>query len=117
MPKPRTSKPWMPKHRPRSRASPPPARWRTLSSDRAWVSSPIRRPSLLRPIEVGQVRRLLVFLGGHQTAVRALEIHVVADEDQPAALHAHVLGPDRIFGLIAAVLFCHRPWPRQRMVD
>src|ERR1700681_2116049 len=76
-----------------------------------------RRPSLLCLIEVAQIRRLLALLGGHQVAFRALEIHLVADEDQSAALHAHILGPDRELAVLAPVFFRHRPWMRQRMVD
>src|SRR5207237_3553933 len=38
------------------------------------------RPSLLRLLEISQIRRRLVLLGGHQQAVRAEEIVFLADD-------------------------------------
>src|ERR1700681_3259594 len=75
-----------------------------------------RRPSLLR-FEIAQIRRLLALLGAHEVPFPALEIHIVADEDESAALHAHILGPDRELGFLAPVFFRNRPRARQSMVN
>src|SRR5580704_4809292 len=105
-----------------SSPAPPPARSRQSSFDPTWVTSlgtapkararkrslpAIRRPLFFRLIEVAQVGRLLALLGRHQHALTALEIHIVADEHQSAALHAHVLGPDRELGAVAPVFLRH----------
>src|SRR5580704_4495313 len=76
-----------------------------------------RRPSLLRLLEISQIRRQLVLLGGHQEAVRAQQIVFRADEDVVVAVLAPGFGPlHRLFGK-AHVLPVGGPRPRQGMVD
>src|SRR5260370_39003338 len=71
--------------------------------------------SLPRLLEVFQIRGWLVLLGGHQIAVRAQEIVLLADGDVVIVLGTIVLVPDRI--VLAAKLLGHRPRAGQRIVD
>src|ERR1700722_9231598 len=69
-----------------------------------------------RPIEISQVGRHLIFLGGHEQTVAAEEIDLIADVDMHVVFGAHVLfPPDRLIGLSAAEVLDDDPRPRQRM--
>src|SRR5207248_10493021 len=87
-----------------------PWRWRSSRSPRRSPASP--RPaassracggSPLRSLEVFQVRRLLILLGGHQVAVRADEIILILDVDMLVVLGADRFAPDRLRIWIALV--------------
>src|SRR5258708_9691902 len=62
---------------------------------------------LPRLLEIFQIRGRLVLLGGHQVAIRAQEIVLLADGDMVIVLGTVVLVPDRI--VLATVLLGHRP--------
>src|SRR5215467_8900383 len=70
----------------------------------------------LRRLEIFQIRRRLILRCGHDGAVRALEIGLIADLDHALAV-ASVLGPFRIFVRQAAIGLEHRPWAREGMID
>src|SRR5262247_3528190 len=72
-------------------------------------------PLLPRLLEISQVRRRLVFLGGHQVAVRAEEIVLVPDRDVMVVLGTVVLVPDRI--VVATIFLGDGPGAGQRIVD
>src|ERR1700730_17245323 len=79
-------------------------------------ASPTSRPSsLLRLVEIFQIRRLLSLLGGHQVAIRAHHKVLPVDADMRVALGATGLDPDRIVHPDVALV--HRPRAGERMVD
>src|ERR1700681_3284472 len=67
-----------------------------------------------RWLEISQIRRRLVLLGGHQVAVPGDEIDLLVDGDMRVALGAIVLFPRHVLG--TAVALDHRPRPGQRIV-
>src|SRR5207248_8873255 len=71
-------------------------------------------PSFLH-IEIAEVGRRLVLAGGHQFAIAAEEVVLVADDDMHVALGAVVLAPAHI--AVAAEILGDRPWAGQRVVD
>src|SRR5712671_2427019 len=71
---------------------------------------------LLLLIEIGQVRRRLVWARGHQLAIRAQEVRIVADLDHGVIVGADVGPPERTLR-IAGGLPPDRPRPRQRVVE
>src|SRR5260370_5129557 len=74
--------------------------------------------SLLRSIEVPQVRRRLVLLGGHQEPVGTEKIDVLVDADVNIAFGAETLvKPDWFIAHDAPKGPIDHPWPGQRMVD
>src|SRR5215813_7327573 len=74
--------------------------------------------SLLRQVEIAQIRRRLILLDRHQEAVGAEEIVLLADDDMNIVFHADVLAPpDRSLGGDAAVVLGDGPRTRQRIVD
>src|SRR5260370_25669539 len=73
--------------------------------------------SLLGLLEISQIRRRLVLLGGHQIAVRAQHIALVADVDELLTLGAYILDPDRPRICVAAVGLVHRPRTPQSTID
>src|SRR5581483_11166926 len=72
------------------------------------------RASLRLVLEIGQVRRRLAFAGGHQLAVAAEVVLLLADPYLVLILAADGLHPVRGLVPIGAQ---HRPWPRERMVE
>src|SRR5438132_9876837 len=71
--------------------------------------------SVSRGVEVAQVRRLLALLRGHQIAVGAHKVVLLADHDVIIVLGAEVLVPFGI--LLAPIVLHHFPWFGQRVVD
>jgi hypothetical protein len=72
------------------------------------------RPQLLPRLEISQIRRRLILRCGHDGAVRALEVGLIADH---ALAVAAVLGPFRIFLRQAPIGLEHRPGAREGIVD
>src|SRR5215470_10421047 len=70
--------------------------------------------SLLRLIEVLEVRRPLVLLGGHQLAGTVEHVVLVLDVDLKVVLVADRLDPDRLALATHALGDC--PWPSERVV-
>src|SRR5262249_59922258 len=70
--------------------------------------------SLPRLLEIPQIRRGLILLGGHQEAVPAENIMLIGDPNVSVVLGAIVVEPNRI--VIALVTFVDRPWAGQGMV-
>src|SRR6516164_9879415 len=70
----------------------------------------------LRRLEILQVRRRLVIAGGHEVAVSAEEVVLLADDDLIVALHARALVPFRPWIGVAAKRLVDAPWPRQSVV-
>src|SRR5216684_5928876 len=69
-------------------------------------------------LEIAQIRRWLVLVGGHQQAVRAQEIGLPPNIDMDVGLGANVLvPPDRLLGLGATVVLRDGPRARQRVID
>src|SRR5712671_6662741 len=72
-------------------------------------------PSILRALcrgaEIAQIRRLLAFAGGHQVAIAAEKIILLANDHVHVALGAVVLRPPHI--AVATITLHYRPWPRQ----
>src|SRR5438445_4980843 len=66
------------------------------------------RELLLRRLEISQIRRRLILGRGHDRAVRALEIGLLADLEDALTVAA-VLGPFRVFVGQAAIGLEHRP--------
>src|SRR5258707_5396188 len=77
----------------------------------------LTRSSLLRPVEILQIRRRLIFAGRHQQAIGAEEVVVLADHHMRIVLAADPLAPDRLRIGIAQIVFRHRPRARQSMVN
>src|SRR6266702_4940775 len=73
--------------------------------------------SLSRLIEIPRVWRRLVLPGGHQVAIRAQEIGVVADADHGVVFRASFGAPERPGFWVATGLLGDRPRSRQRMVE
>src|ERR1700704_2446214 len=71
--------------------------------------------SVLRSLEILQIRRRLVLFHGHDEAVAAAEIDLLADGDVGLPLDAIILVPPDL-GLALEGLQ-HRPRSRQRIVD
>src|SRR5215472_11748441 len=69
-----------------------------------------------RRLEILQIRRRLVFAGGHEVAVGAEEVVLLADDDLIVALHARALVPFRPWIGVAAERLVDAPGPRQSMV-
>src|SRR5262245_28646967 len=63
-----------------------------------------RRLLLLRLVEISQIRRRLILLRGHQVAIGAQEIILLADDHMMVVLGTNRLAPDRVFFCIAKVL-------------
>src|SRR5215510_8274732 len=76
-----------------------------------------RRPSLLRPRKIAQIRRRLVFAHWHQQTIGAHVVVLVADADVTIALRADELAPRRLLRRITLIFPHHGPGPRQRVVD
>ena len=76
-----------------------------------------RLPSLPGLLEISQVRRRLVFLGGHEQAVAAQEKALVVDFDVAVALGTNLLDPFRLLDRHAGIGLGDRPRPGQRVVD
>src|SRR5437016_14600046 len=72
--------------------------------------------SLSRLIEIPRVWRRLVLPGGHQVAIRAQEIGVVADADHGVVFRASFGAPERPGFWVATGLLGDRPRSRQRLV-
>src|ERR1700730_18195601 len=73
--------------------------------------------SLLRFLEILQIRRRLVLLGRHQLAVGAEIIRLAADLDPGIVLRASVRVPGRTGIRIAGGLLDLDVWPRHCMID
>src|SRR5262245_58084616 len=71
--------------------------------------------SFSRLLEISQIRRRLVLLGGHQVAIRAHHVDLFADADMLVALGTNGLDPDR--SAHAMVALDDGPGTGQRMVD
>src|SRR5262245_48357735 len=71
--------------------------------------------SFPRLLEISQIGRRLVLLGGHQVAIRAHHVDLLPDADMFIALGTNGLDPDRIAH--AMVALDDRPRTGQRMVD
>src|SRR5580704_11331516 len=76
---------------------------------------PARSQSSLRLVEILQIRRRLILPGGHEGAVRALEIAFATNENVLVVLGAMILDPDRV--TVACVAPGHRPRARQGVVE
>src|SRR5207249_11441923 len=76
-----------------------------------------RGRSLLRLIEISQIRRRLVFLCRHQEAVETEHVILPANADVVVAFTANVFDPDRSRIGISAVSLFHRPGTCQGVVD
>src|SRR5215467_11120877 len=70
----------------------------------------------LRRLEISQIRRRLILHRGHDGAVPALEIGLIADLEDAFAVAA-VLWPLRIFVRQAAIGLEHRPRTREGVID
>src|SRR5216683_1277045 len=84
--------------------------------------SALRRPPANRsPIvlpKITQIRRRLVLHGGHQEAVAAEVINLLANADMNIAFAANLVAkPDRFAAGDASEGLVDHPWPGQRMVD
>jgi hypothetical protein len=91
---------------------------RKLGCERGHDESGLRGFALLlRLFEISQIRRRLVLLGGHQVAVSAEEIALLADFDITVALGTDFLDPFRPFDRHTSICLGDRPWTRQRVVD
>src|SRR5438477_10373816 len=93
-----------------------------IAADRGASAAPARptipsRSSLLRPLEIFQIRRCLIFPGRHQVAVGAEEIILSADLDVNITLGAYRFGPDRLLHPDAAIFLGRKPGTGQRAVD
>src|SRR5438876_5142749 len=73
--------------------------------------------SLLRLVEISQIRGRLILLGGHQQAVRAEEIVFLADDNVCVAFLAPGFGPLLRLFRNAPVLPVGGPWSRQGIID
>src|SRR3984893_509138 len=88
----------------------------------AWVPSRFQRPvkpapsSLLRLIEISQIRRLLLVSGRHQVAVLAHLVGLVPDMNEWNLLVANILWPVRQRIEVAPIVLHHRPGTRQCVV-
>src|SRR3954469_8910944 len=86
---------------------------RTIAISTELEESIFRRSLLLR-LEIFQIRRLLALLGGHDGAVAADVIDLVADGDPGLTLRTIVLRPGHVGDPLVALR--HRPRSRQRAV-
>src|SRR4029077_19160110 len=86
-----------------------------MTTDGPTIDELLPSPSSLRLVEIRQIRRRLILPGGHQGAVRALEIALAANEDVLVILGAMILDPDRV--TVALVAPVHRPRARQGVVE
>ena len=68
-------------------------------------------------VEIPQVRRRLILLGGHQVTVRAREIVFCANENLRVVLGAADFGPLRPWIGVANVFLVDDPRSRQGIVD
>src|SRR6266852_928742 len=71
--------------------------------------------SLSRLLEISQIRRRLVFLGGHQQAVAGKEVVFLAEHHMIVGLVAIIVLPQ--FVAVTPICLGDRPRPRQRVVD
>src|SRR5215475_6455687 len=94
----------------KARANPPP--FDAQCQPRAAAARPTQ--SLL-DVEMPQIRRGLVLLYGHQIAVGAEHIVLLADEHVIEVFGAVILGP--YHRRQARIALLHRPWPRECVVD
>src|SRR5260370_8222962 len=74
------------------------------------------RSSLLRLLEISQIRRRLILLGRHQESFRAQEVIFLADDDLGVALGARGSAPVRISLRAAPKCLVDAPGPRQGLV-
>src|SRR5712692_8683684 len=81
------------------------------------LNVPAISPSLPRPLEVPQIRRLLALLGGHEQAIRTHHIVFLANANMRVALRAVPRNPDRARAEIANVFLGYRPGTGQRVVE
>src|SRR5436305_4405300 len=72
---------------------------------------------LMRLLEIFQVGRLLALLGGHQAAVGAQEIVLLADDQLVVAFRAIGFGPVRVRILVAPKGLVHAPGPGQGVIE
>src|ERR1019366_7309730 len=79
--------------------------------------APATSRSFPRLIEISQIRRGLIFLGGHQVPFRAQEIVVLPDAGMLIVFRTDDLAPHGMPAQLAAVVLGHGPGPRQSMVD
>src|SRR5205807_6884437 len=86
------------------RAVPPPLQGEAKSS------APISLP-----LEIPQIRRRLILVGGHQLAVGAQELALLAEEDVEIVFRAGVLDPGRVAQ--PAVGLVHGPWLGEGMIE
>jgi hypothetical protein len=70
-----------------------------------------------RSIEILQIRRRLILARGHQRAIRAQEVVVLAEYDLCVVLAAIILGPVRTRIRIEDVSFVYGPRPRKGVVN
>ncbi len=77
----------------------------------------LNEPSFLRLLEIPQIRRRLVLPGGHQQAVRAQVVVLLADDDIHVALGAENLAPVRTRIRVAPKGLVDAPGPRQGVVE
>src|SRR5215470_7945686 len=82
----------------------------------AWSSRAIPSSLLCLP-EVAQIRRRLILLGGHQVAVGAHEIVLIANDDDGVVGIANRLGPNRTRVRVAPKGLVDAPRPRQGVVE
>ena len=75
------------------------------------------QPSFAGLLEIPQIGRSLILLGGHQKSVRAQVVVFLADDDMDVALDAIELAPRGARIRIAPICFVDRPRPCQRIVD
>src|SRR5258708_37012665 len=68
-------------------------------------------PSFLRLLEISQIRRRLVLLGGHQEAIRAQHVALLADDEMRVVLGTRHLDP---VGLRVAWIPAVRPGARAK---
>src|SRR5450631_3944751 len=87
------------------------------ASSRATAMATMRAWRILRSLEIFQVGRRLALSGGHQIAVGAQEIVLLADDQLVVALGAISLGPARTRILAAPKGLVHAPRPGQGMIE
>src|SRR5262249_34368969 len=73
--------------------------------------------SLLRLLEITQIRRRLVLAGRHEQAVGAEHVILPADADMRIVLGTDFLDPIVVRIGVPGIFLLHAPWPGQRMVD
>src|SRR5712691_520382 len=77
---------------------------------------PATSSSLLRLLEISQIRRSLAFLGRHQQAIGAQHVALRADKEVIVVLGTIDFAPEWLRIWFATVVFHHGPRTRQRVV-